>query len=129
MCGSDGSTYSSKCHLLGQNCRRLQQLQDDEQQQQPVTIASDGECPTLPIYSESEDGQGGLTARYECKNYEWQCESDGSCIPLTGQCDDIADCPNGEDEKFCQEVEKNETAGAAPPAQFDSKMTKSYFAI
>ncbi len=45
-----------------------------------------------------------MTATYECKNHEWRCEeSGGFCIELTKQCDGATDCPNGEDEKFCEE--------------------------
>ena len=45
---------------------------------------------------------GGANYTFECKNYEWQCE-DGSCIELTGQCNGVIDCANGEDERFCDD--------------------------
>ncbi len=44
ICGSDGNTYSSECHLLKHNCNSGQQ----------VEIAYGGECPTQPTYTESE---------------------------------------------------------------------------
>ena len=67
---------------------------------------------------------GGANYTFECKNYEWQCE-DGSCIELTGQCNGVIDCANGEDERFCDdgaaaaemEPRGNATAGAAAAAE------------
>ena len=68
---------------------------------------------------------GGANYTFECKNYEWQCE-DGSCIELTGQCNGVIDCANGEDERFCDDDDDpsaemdpppdNATAVAAVPA-------------
>ena len=44
VCGSDGNTYSSECHLQSANCRMGLQ----------ITIASDGECRTRPTFAETD---------------------------------------------------------------------------
>ena len=36
----------------------------------------------------------------DCTNDEFTCKS-GKCIPLLTVCDDVKDCPDGDDEENC----------------------------
>ena len=92
VCGSDGETYSSICHMEQTAC-----LSDRVYE---LTLASYGECPVEP----------GESGQVSCRDYEWGCH-DGSCILFSQQCDGIPHCEGGEDEKFCStDEELEETA-------------------
>ena len=56
LCGTDDTTYSSKCILRQHNCQTLAGLEEEGRGSEFVEIgvAARGECPTLPFYMESE---------------------------------------------------------------------------
>ena len=88
LCGSDGRTYSSECHLISAACNSGLAL----------TAISAGECPTEPT-TPGTDFDGDFT-QPRCPDHQWACD-DLTCIELGQQCDGVADCPTGEDEKYC----------------------------
>ena len=40
---------------------------------------------------------------YRCKEDQFKCLIDGSCVPLTNVCNGIAECPDGTDERGCHQ--------------------------